>query len=302
MRLQGLDLNLLVVLNVLLEEQNVSRAAERLGLGQSTVSAALSRLREHFDDGLLVKGSAQMLPTALSQELRPKVREWLSKVEGLLGNELVADSANLSGIVRVACTDVVAATLIPEIITWLAGAAPSLGVQLVASPKLSESELETWLNRNQIDCLIADFATMQRRFLCVVPWACVARSDHPFWSQSSKVLDAFERWPHARAVGQIVPGDEGRLVQVRVPGYLAIGSCLAMSDCLACLPVTLLDQAMLGDTLKARALPTLEPMSMFVSWSSSKEKDSRTRWLCEGITSAVMGAAGISELQCAISR
>ena len=54
MRFHGLDLNLLVALDALLTHQNVTRAAEQLNLSQSALSGALARLREHFDDELVV--------------------------------------------------------------------------------------------------------------------------------------------------------------------------------------------------------------------------------------------------------
>ena len=63
MRFKGLDLNLLVALDALLKEQNVSRAADRLHLSQPAVSASLGRLRVFFDDPLLVQHGKRMLPT-----------------------------------------------------------------------------------------------------------------------------------------------------------------------------------------------------------------------------------------------
>ena len=78
-QLRGMDLNLLVVLDVLLEERSVSRAASRLSLTQSATSRALSRLREQFDDPLLVRTQSGMLPTwralALEEGLRRTLRE-----------------------------------------------------------------------------------------------------------------------------------------------------------------------------------------------------------------------------------
>jgi hypothetical protein len=66
MRFKGLDLNLLVALDVLLQERNVSRAAERLNISQSALSGALARLRQHFGDEILVPSGRQLVPTALS--------------------------------------------------------------------------------------------------------------------------------------------------------------------------------------------------------------------------------------------
>ena len=69
MRFQRLDLNLLVALDVLLEEKSVSQAAERLCLSQSATSSALGRLREYFDDDLLVLKGRKMILTARAEGL-----------------------------------------------------------------------------------------------------------------------------------------------------------------------------------------------------------------------------------------
>src|SRR3954468_3306773 len=78
MRYRRLDLNLLVALDALLSECSVSRAAERLCLGQSATSSALGRLREHFNDPLLVQVGRRLEPTALGLALAPKVQQALA--------------------------------------------------------------------------------------------------------------------------------------------------------------------------------------------------------------------------------
>ncbi|MGE2471033.1 LysR family transcriptional regulator [Klebsiella michiganensis] len=75
--LQGLDLNLLRTLNVLLSENNVTRAAQRLNLSQPSVSVQLARLREIFADPLLLPGPRGMQPTARADELRGPLRDAL---------------------------------------------------------------------------------------------------------------------------------------------------------------------------------------------------------------------------------
>ena len=79
--LQGLDLNLLRTLNVLLSENNVTRAAQRLNLSQPSVSVQLARLREIFADPLLLPGPRGMQPTARADELRGPLRDALLALE-----------------------------------------------------------------------------------------------------------------------------------------------------------------------------------------------------------------------------
>ncbi|MGJ3321049.1 LysR family transcriptional regulator [Klebsiella michiganensis] len=79
--LQGLDLNLLRTLNVLLSENNVTRAAQRLNLSQPSVSVQLARLREIFADPLLLPGPRGMQPTARADELRGPLRDALFELQ-----------------------------------------------------------------------------------------------------------------------------------------------------------------------------------------------------------------------------
>ncbi len=79
--LQRLDLNLLRTLDVLLSENNVTRAAQRLNLSQPSVSIQLAGLREIFADPLLMPGPRGMQPTARADELRQPLRAALAALE-----------------------------------------------------------------------------------------------------------------------------------------------------------------------------------------------------------------------------
>ena len=84
MNLRNVDLNLLVILDALLTERNVSRAGERIGLSQSAMSAALARLREVFHDPLLVRVGRDLALTRNAEDLIVPLKESLGKVEQLL--------------------------------------------------------------------------------------------------------------------------------------------------------------------------------------------------------------------------
>ena len=84
MDINRIDLNLLVYLDALLRERNVTRAAHQLNLSQPAMSNGLRRLRELFDDPILVRTSEGMQPTERALELEPIVREALSAVDRLV--------------------------------------------------------------------------------------------------------------------------------------------------------------------------------------------------------------------------
>ena len=78
MRFEGLDLNLLVALEALIECRSTTETARRLNLSQPTISAALGRLRDYFDDELLVNVGRDMVPTPKAEELSPAITELLN--------------------------------------------------------------------------------------------------------------------------------------------------------------------------------------------------------------------------------
>ncbi|WP_408536404.1 LysR family transcriptional regulator [Salmonella enterica] len=84
MHLRGLDLNLLIILDVLLAERNVTRTGERVHLSQSATSGALSRLREFFDDQLLVQVGQRMELTPFAEMLVEEVHDIISKCEAIV--------------------------------------------------------------------------------------------------------------------------------------------------------------------------------------------------------------------------
>jgi DNA-binding transcriptional LysR family regulator len=123
--LRGVDLNLLVVLDALLEEKSVTRAAHRLNMSQPAASRALSRLRALFADPLLVDGRAGYILSARAEEIRPLLRRTLASVGEML-SATPFDPAAATGQVRLAMLDLQAASLVPFLLTRLADEAPAL--------------------------------------------------------------------------------------------------------------------------------------------------------------------------------
>ncbi|MBD9517367.1 LysR family transcriptional regulator [Pseudomonas sp. PDM22] len=141
MRYRRLDLNLLVALDVLLEEGSVSRAAQRLNLGQSATSAALGRLREHFQDPLLVPLGRGLELTALARQLAPKVREVLSLAGEVVETSAAFDPARCDRRFTLVASDYVAATLLPAVSRELARQAPNASLVLRDLPLPREGDV-----------------------------------------------------------------------------------------------------------------------------------------------------------------
>ena len=103
--LSRIDLNLLVAFDALLAERSVTKAAARVGLGQSAMSHNLARLRQLFDDELFVRSPEGMRPTPRALALADRVRVTLSDIEALVTRANEFDPANTERTFRIALPD-----------------------------------------------------------------------------------------------------------------------------------------------------------------------------------------------------
>ncbi len=141
--LRRIDLNLLVILDALLSEQHVTRAAERLHLSQPAVSHALARLRDLVGDPLLVRAGSGLVPTARALELAAPLAETLAQVQSLLAPNTF-DPASARRTFRLAMSDYGAAIILPGLIRTLRAEAP--GIDLQISHASREGMVEGLLN------------------------------------------------------------------------------------------------------------------------------------------------------------
>lgn len=141
--LRRIDLNLLVILDALLAERHVTRAAERLHLSQPAVSHALARLRDLLGDPLLVRAGGALVPTARALELAQPLRETLERVQDLLA-PAGFDPASANRTFRLAMSDYGAAMLLPGLVPILRSQAPGIDLQITQASR--EGMLELLLN------------------------------------------------------------------------------------------------------------------------------------------------------------
>lgn len=151
MRFKHLDLNLLVALDVLLEEQNITRAAERLHMTQSATSGVLGRLRTYFEDDLLVQVGRKMMLTPLARDLEIPVREVLLKIQTSITAKPVQDIAESKRHFRIMASDYLISVLFAEVIREVNLQAPLMTFELI-SPGETAREM---LMRGEVDLMIA---------------------------------------------------------------------------------------------------------------------------------------------------
>ena len=148
--LRRMDLNLVVPLNALLEHRHVTRAAKSAGIGQSAMSAALSRLRRLFGDPLLVRNGRVLELTPMGQSLVEPVRAVLTGLEQLLATSPHFDPATDERMFTVVASDYVTLILLRPLLERLNREAPGVAVTAIPVSGTTEAELE----RAQVDLVI----------------------------------------------------------------------------------------------------------------------------------------------------
>jgi DNA-binding transcriptional LysR family regulator len=141
MNIRDVDLNLLVIFRSLMTTLSVSRTAEQMSLSQPAVSHALNRLRQDLRDDLLVRSSRAMVATPFANELKPRLDEVLSQLEGILERKAF-DPAEAQGRVHIQSTEYFEQLVLPKLLSCLGVEAP--GIQIVSTAtrgRLPKSEL-----------------------------------------------------------------------------------------------------------------------------------------------------------------
>ncbi len=150
MRFKGLDLNLLIALDALLLERNVSAAARKVFLSQSAMSGALARLREHFQDELLVPLGRRMVLTAAAEGLSGPLHQLMLQIEATVGAGMRFDPATSRRSFVVHASDYMTEVVLNRVVVALAADAPHVVVEIVPPLDDPAATLET----GEVDLLI----------------------------------------------------------------------------------------------------------------------------------------------------
>jgi LysR family transcriptional regulator, nod-box dependent transcriptional activator len=151
MRFKGLDLNLLVVFDVLMETRSVTRTAERLHLSQPAASAALRRLRAYFADEILVAVGKRMHPTPFAESLISQVRASLQGVERAIATPFHFDPATSKRRFRIVSSDYIIVAVLVPLAERFAEASPNIQLEIRQPDESAILDLES----GKVDLLIA---------------------------------------------------------------------------------------------------------------------------------------------------
>ncbi|WP_394560899.1 LysR family transcriptional regulator [Aquipseudomonas alcaligenes] len=293
MNISTFDLNLLRVLDALLRERNVSRAAEHLALSQPAVSNALGRLRDLLDDPLLVRVGRAMQPTPRALELEAPIRAALRQIEESLSEGSRFDPARSRQRFTIALTDYAEMLLMPRLLARLAELAPGIRIDVRhLSPRLPSEALE----KGEIDLALGRFEALPPRFVgrrwMSETLQLVARRDHP-QLHNGLSLDGFLRlrhlWVHGGQTRGMVEqwlGEHGlsREIVYTTPNYLQAAHIAAGGELVAVLPTRLARYFAGLLPLELFDLPfELGPFHLEIVSLDLRSRDTPLQWLIEQI-------------------
>ncbi|MDI1271747.1 MAG: LysR family transcriptional regulator [Polaromonas sp.] len=176
-----IDLHLIRVLNTVLTERSVSRAAIRLGMYQPAVSAALKRLRELAGDPLLVRSGAGMVPTDAGLRMIDPSARILRAAEVLFSDARGFDAATATHTFSLACSDYMDPLFLPQLVAQIKNLAPLCHVDI--HPLSGESDYRTRLAQGEVDIVVGNWPAppgdlhMARLFGDEV--VCLVAKNHP---------------------------------------------------------------------------------------------------------------------------
>jgi DNA-binding transcriptional LysR family regulator len=286
----GMDMKLLAVFDEVYKTRSVTRAADNLGLPQTTVSLALARLRRQFNDALFVRTAAGMMPTPHATELLPPLREALSLLRTATRQHVVFDPATSSRTFRISMTDISHLEFLPRLLRRVGEAAPRVRIEVLRIAADTPHELESGVADLAVGFMPELEAGFYQQKLFEQRFACVLSQSHPRIRGPRVSAAAYRSERHvvitAPGTGHIIVEQElhrlgvERMAALSVPTLPGLGNLLANTDLLATVPERVAQ--MLTGISRVRALPTpwrLPSFAIKQHWHRRFQQDPANRWL-----------------------
>ncbi|KKB64683.1 nodulation protein NfeD [Robbsia andropogonis] len=303
MRFSKLDLNLLVALDALLTEGSISRAAEKIHLSQSAMSNALARLREYFDDDLLVQVGRKMEPTSRAEGLKDPVRDILLRVDATVAAQpqfVPSQSNRLFGLL---VSDYTMMTLMPHVLKRAYREAP--GVSFDLRPQVSNPQRVLERGEADLQIIPKDFCStehpserlLEETFCCVL------------WEQSNFATGDMTSDRYLRAGHVVVhPGGGGialedafmrrlgvsRRVEASTFSFLSAAHLVVGTHRIATMHSRLAREAARALPIAIRDMPMVMPkMEQCMQWHKHRTSDQGIAWLRMLIRESVLAMDGM---------
>lgn len=301
--LQGLDLNLLPSLMALLEERHITNAAARLNKTQSAMSHTLRKLREIFQDDLLVRSGNEMYLTPLAEALRPELHRMLSELELMLRPQQELNPAELKRHFYIAATEMTELIILSRLLPTLGQLAPGVQLQTRYAEHRAGESLEQRLRDGEFDLawtvVFEDVAGIIAQRLYTERFVCVLAPESP-WLDAHGAL-TLERFVSARHALISPRGSSGgfmdsalgelglkREVIWMTGSFLSAPLLTSMTDMILTMP----EQVALTLVQTGIALKIVEPplelptFSVMMAYHERFKNDAGHRWLREQVLRA----------------
>jgi len=298
-KLGAIDLNLLVVFDAVMQERNVTRAGERLGLSQPAMSHALTRLRHMVKDDLFIRSPKGMLPTPRAEQLALPVRQALDGLQHSL-EPAQFDPSKATRTFRVAVDNYAAVVLVGPLAARVIRNAPGVTIDFRPSGTLNLPDL---LDRAEIDLAIGSFTAQVERFsrqpLLQDDFVAVLRRGHPATVTRELSIEKFAVLPHLEIssvhhatdfIDQALARRKlRRRVALRAP-FISAVRILGSSDMVSIFPRRIAEELVRYRPLVIRALSHASPaIETAMIWPRRLDDQPAHRWLRETVGIVIKG-------------
>ncbi len=289
MNLRNIDLNLLVVLDVLIQEKNVTRAAEKIGLSQSAMSSALNRLRDILEDRLLIRQGDRMVPTARAQNLAGPIRRILKDIEDTLYSCPTFDAKKSNRKFSIATTDYGEFVILPKLASQLEKVAPAIELELI---RIEIKDIFSFLEKRRVDMVISPKFELPAGFvfesLFDEDFVCLVRSHHPK-IKDKLTLDDYLQAKHlliSQSGSRIGIVDKAlkkigltRQVTITLPHFMIAPWVISETDAVIAIARRISERFINFMPLKSFPCPIeIEGFTMGMTWHRRFENDPSHKW------------------------
>lgn len=283
------DLNLLLALDALLMERNVTRAAARIGLTQSAMSHKLRRLREVFDDDLLVGGRHGMVPTERAEALAGPIRRGLLELHAAIRSTEPFDPATTQRRFTIISSDYADFVILTRVLAYLEHHAPGVSIRMLPPDDSARARLEDG-TADLVMGLAIEGSGLKQRAVFDESFVVIAREGHPLLADGdSLTMERYLRHGHVLVSGDDEPGIVERVlaerglerhIMLRTPYFAGVPFIVARSDLLATVPWALAQEASTFAPLRLLAPPLpLPSFRITMTWHERSHRDPAHGWL-----------------------
>lgn len=292
MNLRSVDLNLLTIFDAIMTERKMSAAAEKIGMSQPAMSAAVSRLRLTLKDELFIRTGSGIKPTPRALELERPIREVLNKISDTISQTLEFDHQTSDRVFTLASLDYGAISLVPNLLTRLHS--QNSNVRINIWPQYDE-ELKDLMHFGAVDFAMDNIPILEDDFHIETvrqePAYCLVRKDHPKIQEApsmAQFLDAehIVLYPKTKRISlldqHLMANGMRRKHGMKVPSFFNMPYIIQQTDMICALPEHVARHFAKEFNLNIFPAPVEDwTAPVYLMWHSSLNGDPGHKWLRE---------------------